>query len=159
MKEKEYTESYEWKTIMLEFLLSILLLSLVSTITTLTKEENIFQWTECLSIGVSAFLIVFIGLHENRKVFQNTVKEYEEINLLKKISLVLLIPIIIYILYVIPLSNSFLFGQLNDCIFDFAFNFIRYFCFSGIVSYELYMCGLLFYSEITEFLSVQNIKK
>ena len=78
MKEKEYTESYEWKTIMLEFLLSILLLSLVSTITTLTKEENIFQWTECLSIGVSAFLIVFIGLHENRKVFQNTVKEYEE---------------------------------------------------------------------------------
>ncbi|EFO02423.1 hypothetical protein [Streptococcus oralis] len=65
---KEFLESREFKKIKLHLGLSIFLLSLVATIKGAVNSGNTFQLLECLSIGVSAFLISFVGMFGNEKI-------------------------------------------------------------------------------------------
>lgn len=68
---KEFLESREFKKIKLHLGLSIFLLSLVATIKGAVNSGNTFQLLECLSIGVSAFLISFVGMFGNEKNFDD----------------------------------------------------------------------------------------
>ena len=64
-ENQKFIQSYDWKVIKRELFLSIFLLSILSTMTTFVKENNHFQWIECLSISVTSFLISYIGLYDH----------------------------------------------------------------------------------------------
>ena len=97
---KEFLESREFKKIQINLGLSILLLSLVTTIKGVFNSANSFQLLECLSIGVSAFLISFMGIFGNENYF-NDLKELYNKKSKREKSLLLMMPIIFLFLVLV----------------------------------------------------------
>ena len=69
MKLSEYSESREAIKAIVNFGLSITLLSIVSVIKGAINSGSEFQYLDCLSISVTGFLIMFVSLFSNQEVF------------------------------------------------------------------------------------------
>ena len=178
---KDFLESRESKKIQLHLGLSIILLSLVATIKGGVNSGNTFQFLECLSIGVSAFLITFIGMFGNEKIFDNWKGIFNKKSkgekiffLIIPIVLLLLLSVFYYLFNKVPDFFKFLNKELdfpqedyliisiNDIFRYFmvlVWNFVCYIVTSMMISMELTFIGIIFFDRISEYYSQIGEKK
>ncbi|RKV72148.1 MAG: hypothetical protein D8H99_60415 [Streptococcus sp.] len=140
-ENQKFIQSYDWNVIKRELFLSIFLLSILSTMTTFVKENNHFQWIECLSISVTSFLIIYIGLYGHEKAYKSMVNNLRTIPLKLRIILVLLpvfvtVPIVFTLFY--DVSNY-------PVIFQIAINFLGYFVISLLLAIIMFYIAILFF--------------
>lgn len=178
---KEFLESREFKKIQINLVLSIFLLSLVTTIKGVFNFANSFQLLECLSIGVSAFLISFMGIFGNENYF-NDLKELYNKKSKREKSFYLIMPIILlflglfcnYLFIKLPIFSNWLDEVLRLPQEDFLvikiteiiifsvtllWNFLCYAITSMIISMELTFIGIIFFDRISEYYSQIGDKK
>ena len=178
---KEFLESRESKKIQLHLGLSIILLSLVATIKGGVNSGNTFQFLDCLSIGVSAFLITFIGMFGNEKNFDNWKELFNKKSkgekiffLISPIILLLLLSVFYYLFNEISSFFKYLNKSLglhqedyliinNTDIFRYfmtlVWNFVCYIVASMTISMELTFIGIIFFDRISEYYSQIGEKK
>ena len=178
---KEFLESREFKKIQINLGLSILLLSLVTTIKGVFNSANSFQLLECLSIGVSAFLISFMGIFGNENYF-NDLKELYNKKSKREKSLLLMMPIIFlflvlvfnYLFIKLPIFLKWLdevldlpqldslttkITEINIYFVTLLWNFSCYIIISMMISMELTFIGIIFFDRISEYYSQIGDKK
>ena len=178
---KEFLESREFKKIQINLGLSILSLSLVTTIKGVFNSANSFQLLECLSIGVSAFLISFMGIFGNENYF-NDLKELYNKKSKREKSLLLMMPIIFLFLVVVfnylfiklPIFLKWLdevldlpqldslttkITEINIYFVTLLWNFSCYIIISMMISMELTFIGIIFFDRISEYYSQIGDKK
>ena len=178
---KEFLESREFKKIQINLGLSILSLSLVTTIKGVFNSANSFQLLECLSIGVSAFLISFMGIFGNENYF-NDLKELYNKKSKREKSLLLMMPIIFLFLVVVfnylfiklPIFLKWLdevldlpqldslttkITEINIYFVTLLWNFSCYIIISMMISMELTFIGIIFFDRISEYYSQIGYKK
>ena len=178
---KEFLDSREFKKIQINLGLSILLLSLVTTIKGVFNSANSFQLLECLSIGVSAFLISFMGIFGNENYF-NDLKELYNKKSKREKSLLLMMPIIFlflvlvfnYLFIKLPIFLKWLdevldlpqldslttkITEINIYFVTLLWNFSCYIIISMMISMELTFIGIIFFDRISEYYSQIGDKK
>ena len=178
---KEFLESREFKKIKLHLGLSIFLLSLVATIKGAVNSGNTFQLLEGLSIGVSAFLISFVGMFGNEKNFDdwkglfNKKSKGEKIFfLISPIVLSFLVFVFYYLFNEVPvffewLNKALVLPQEDHLIINITdifiyfvtlvWNFVCYIVTSMMISMELTFIGIIFFDRISEYYSQIGEKK
>ena len=178
---KEFLESREFKKIQINLVLSIFLLSLVTTIKGVFNSANSFQLLECLSIGVSAFLISFMGIFGNENYF-NDLKELYNKKSKREKSFYLIMPIILlffdlfcnHLFIKLPIFLKW-FGEvlalpqldflttkiteINIYFVTLLWNFSFYIIISMMISMELTFIGIIFFDRISEYYSQIGDKK
>ena len=177
---KEFLESREFIKIQIHQFLSIVLLSLVITIKGIFNSANSFQFLECFSIGVSAFLISFMGMFANENFFNDWKEVFNRKSRGEKFFF-LIMPIIM-LFFVLALNYLFIklpnfsnwSAELHDSLVDIflkktteifiyfgtvLWNFICYIITSMMISMELTFIGIINFDRISEYYSQIGDKK
>ena len=177
---KEFLESREYRKIQIHQILSIVLLSLVGTIKGIFNSANSFQFLECLSIGVSAFLISFMGMFSNenffndwKEVFNKKSKGEKYFFLIMPIIMLLFVLVFNYLVIKLPNFSNWLAEVLDSpkenslkkiteifiCFMTMLWNFVCYTITSMMISLELSFIGIIYFDRISEYYSQIGDKK
>ena len=177
---KKFLESRELKKIQIHQILSIVLLSLVVTLKGIFNSANSFQFLECFSIGISAFLISFMGMFANEIIFNDWKEVFNEKSrgekfffLIMPIIMLLLILAFNYLFTKLPNFSNYLAEMLDSLqanslkkipeIFIYFvtvfWNFLCYTTTSMMISLELTFIGIINFDKISGYYSQIGDKK